>query len=60
MKNLLRLALLALLQNLSMAYAETDIARTALVIGNSNYISAGTLKNPVNDAELIARQLRND
>jgi uncharacterized caspase-like protein len=32
--------------------------RIALVIGNSNYVNAGALKNPSNDARLIAGVLR--
>lgn len=32
--------------------------RVALVIGNGNYASAGTLKNPGNDAQAVARSLR--
>lgn len=32
----------------------TTIKRLALVIGNSNYINAGTLRNPVNDARAIS------
>ncbi len=32
--------------------------RVALVIGNSNYVSAGRLPNPANDAKLIAAGLR--
>ena len=58
MKHWLSVVLLALLQYLPPACAETDISRTALVIGNSIYVAAGALKNPVNDAELIAKQLR--
>ena len=37
------------------AYAEK---RVALVIGNANYERIAKLKNPRNDAELIARTLR--
>lgn len=33
-------------------YAQEDIERLALIIGNSNY-KAGVLKNPVNDAKLF-------
>ena len=32
--------------------------RAALVIGNSNYVSASTLRNPSNDATAIAQSLR--
>ena len=36
--------------------AATNPARIALIIGNSEY-SEGRLKNPVNDADLMARTL---
>jgi uncharacterized caspase-like protein len=35
-----------------------QIERIALVIGNSNYAGAGTLRNPTNDARAIAAALR--
>jgi formylglycine-generating enzyme required for sulfatase activity/uncharacterized caspase-like protein len=34
--------------------------RIAVVIGNANYASEAPLANPINDASLIARTLRND
>ena len=34
-------------------------ARVALVIGNANYVSIKSLKNPVNDARLLAKTLGN-
>jgi tetratricopeptide (TPR) repeat protein len=36
----------------------TSARRVALVIGNSNYTNAGTLKNPANDARMLAEALR--
>lgn len=36
----------------------TEGPRTALVIGNGNYVSAGTLPNPVHDAEEMAKALK--
>jgi len=39
-------------------FAQTNDKRIALVIGNSNYQNGGSLKNPVNDAELMAKTLQ--
>lgn len=36
----------------------TDAKRLALVVGNSKYQSAGTLRNPANDAKAVATVLR--
>lgn len=38
--------------------AQTNEARLALVIGNSNYKEGGSLKNSVNDANLMASTLK--
>ncbi|GAA4418914.1 hypothetical protein GCM10023187_52800 [Nibrella viscosa] len=42
----------------SMASATTTQKRLALVIGNARYTHAGTLANPVNDAEAIRQVLK--
>jgi len=47
--------ILVLLVVLNFAMAK----KVALVIGNSNYITEGYLPNPINDAKLIAKKLRN-
>ncbi|MBI9067331.1 MAG: peptidylprolyl isomerase [Salinivirgaceae bacterium] len=39
-------------------YAQNTGKRLALVIGNSNYTTGGALKNPVNDANLMATTLQ--
>ncbi len=41
-----------------LANAGVQGQRVALVLGNSNYVNAGQLKNPSNDAHLIAATLR--
>jgi len=38
-------------------YAQTEVPRMALVIGNSQYIGLSTLKNPVNDASDVGSAL---
>lgn len=48
---------LAVLATLAVARAQGPAARTALVIGNADY-AFGPLKNPVNDAEAMARSLQ--
>lgn len=54
----LRLSLwLTLLMALIVAPAQAQ-ERVALVIGNGNYANAGTLANPVNDAQAVAAALR--
>ncbi|MCW5732230.1 MAG: caspase family protein [Alphaproteobacteria bacterium] len=55
-----RLLLLAFLLCIGLvpAVAEASGRRVALVVGNSSYQAAGTLKNPVNDARAMARALR--
>jgi tetratricopeptide (TPR) repeat protein len=40
--------------------ASSAVKRVALVIGNSDYIAAGTLANPRRDAQAIAAALRGD
>ncbi len=50
------LRLVALLATLSLAQAEAIPPRTALVIGNADY-SYGPLKNPLNDANAVAKSL---
>jgi hypothetical protein len=47
----------ALLATLSLAQAQAPEARTALVVGNADY-SFGPLRNPVNDAEAMAKSLK--
>jgi len=39
-------------------FAQTNEKRLALVIGNSDYSGSSALKNPVNDANLIAKTLQ--
>ena len=39
--------------------AATPTNRVALVIGNSKYLEGGNLRNPINDANDMARELRN-
>ncbi|MHC1704791.1 MAG: caspase family protein [Tenuifilaceae bacterium] len=39
-------------------YSQTQEKRIALIIGNSNYVNGGALKNPVNDANLMANTLQ--
>jgi hypothetical protein len=44
----------------SMGQARADAPRrVALVVANGNYLHAGSLKNPVNDAQLVAGALKN-
>ena len=50
------LRILALLATLSLAQAQAPSPRAALVIGNADY-SFGALRNPVNDAEAMAKAL---
>ena len=38
--------------------AASSNKRIALVIGNSEYVHAGALKNPVNDADLMEKALK--
>ena len=54
MNFIIRLVLLLFLSN--NLFSQTDQKRLALVIGNANY-DKGELKNPVNDAKLIAETL---
>jgi hypothetical protein len=49
--------LLALLATLGLAQAEAPEPRTALVVGNADY-SFGALANPINDAEAVAKSLK--
>ncbi len=43
----------------SMGQAHADAPRrVALVVANGDYLHAGSLKNPVNDAQLVARSLK--
>ena len=53
------LPVVSLLAALAMAQAQAPIPepRTALVIGNGGY-SYGTLTNPVNDADAVAKALQ--
>ena len=44
----------------SVALAASAVKRVALVIGNSDYVAAGTLANPRRDAQAIAAALRSD
>ena len=39
-------------------YVQAEAKRVALVMGNSNYKSFNSLPNPVNDAKLMERALR--
>jgi uncharacterized caspase-like protein len=50
------LRVFALLATLSLAQAQAPSPRAALVIGNADY-SFGALRNPVNDAEAMAKAL---
>jgi hypothetical protein len=50
------LRVFALLATLTLAQAQAIQPRAALVIGNADY-SFGPLRNPVNDAEAMARAL---
>jgi len=43
---------------ISLTFAQTNEKKIALVIGNANYQHGGKLKNPVNDANLIAKTLQ--
>ena len=54
--NHLRLFNLIIMLLLAFSYYSQEEKRLALVIGNANY-DKGALKNPVNDALLIARTL---
>ncbi len=56
MKNLIVLFLFLFL--VAKIDAQKSEKRLALVIGNSAYTGAGTLKNPVNDANLMAKTLQ--
>jgi hypothetical protein len=47
---------LAVLAALAVAHAQGPAARTALVVGNADY-AFGPLKNPINDAEAMAKSL---
>ena len=42
----------------TMSFAQTEQKKLALVIGNANYQYGGSLKNPVNDANLMATTLQ--
>ncbi len=44
---------------ISLTFAQTNEKKIALVIGNANYQHGGKLKNPVNDANLMATTLQN-
>ena len=50
------LRLIALLFTLTLAQAQAPEPRTALVVGNADY-SFGALRNPINDAEAVAKSL---
>jgi hypothetical protein len=50
------LRVFALLATLTLAQAQAPSPRAALVIGNADY-SFGALRNPVNDAEAMAKAL---
>lgn len=50
------LRVLALLATLTLAQAQAPSPRAALIIGNADY-SFGALRNPVNDAEAMAKAL---
>ena len=50
------LRLIALLFTFTLAQAQAPEPRTALVIGNADY-SYGPLKNPLHDAEAVAKAL---
>lgn len=55
-----RISLLILGLTLMIAsYAQNNPKRIALIIGNAAYQHGGALKNPVNDAVLMAKTLRN-
>ena len=47
---------LALMATLTLAQAQAPSPRAALIIGNADY-SFGALRNPVNDAEAMAKAL---
>jgi len=49
---------LLLLFFITILFAQNNQKRLALVIGNSEYQQGGALKNPVNDANLIAQTLQ--
>jgi hypothetical protein len=53
MKNFISIILLITLTT----YSHAQDRKIALVIGNSDYAQSGSLKNPVNDANLIAQTL---
>ena len=50
------LSVWTLIISVTLAAASTE-NRVALVIGNQNYASAGTLKNPINDARAVSDKL---
>ena len=53
----MRNIILCLVLTVSAASFAQDSSRLALVIGNANYQYGGSLKNPVNDANLMASTL---
>ena len=57
LRRLLMLSLFVIMEVAFGPEAKAD-RRVALVIGNSNYIHAGTLSNPRNDANDVAEQLK--
>ena len=57
LRSLLMLSLFLIMEVAFGPEAKAD-RRVALVIGNSNYIHAGTLSNPRNDANDVAEQLK--
>ena len=50
------LRLVAVLATLAVAQAQAPAPRVALVIGNADY-AIGQLRNPINDAEAVAKSL---
>ncbi len=50
--------LLLMLCAITLTFAQTNEKKIALVIGNANYQHGGKLKNPVNDANLMAKTLQ--
>ncbi len=50
--------LLVMLCAITLTFAQTGEKKIALVIGNANYQHGGKLKNPVNDANLMAKTLQ--
>ena len=52
------LTLFLILFYIANIFAQTDQTKLALVIGNANYQNSGELQNPVNDANLMTKTLK--